>query len=464
MIKDWRIGFAPADWRRLHDYLLKEGCSEDEMERAGLVKRAGGSSADIAEKPLASVAADIATSAGTNTAGATATSASRRYDAFRGRIMFPIRDSASRVIAFSGRILPRLDDGKTGKYINSPETILFNKSETLYGFDRAKLVIRQKDAAILVEGQMDLLMAHGAGYENTVASSGTAVTLQQLVRIKRLSENLLLSFDSDTAGIRASERAIRLALSLGMNVKVIAIAGGKDPAELILHDPSAWEKAVREAKHVIEFLLESLLRSSEGRARALAIEKTLLPLLRLLSSTVEQSHFLKVIAEKSGLREESIWEAFKKIPAPAQGKPDAEVKPQRSLRSQMLVRRVFSILFLAESRNDAAHTERVQTALVRIFGEEALKKRSDYFVPMKDVLLSEAESYYGDNAPSLQEEQELLRHLEEEHITVLLSETMDALSIAEREGKKEESQSLLGRCKELTQKLGSLKSARFSPL
>ena len=171
-IKDWRLGFAPSDWRQLFDYLLKEGFKTEEMEKVGLIK--------VAHQ--------------TDTGGHAVSAPKKYYDTFRGRIMFPIRDSAGRVIAFSGRILPRLDDGKTGKYINSPETILFSKSEVLYGFDRAKLVIRQKDAAILVEGQMDLLMAHQAGFENTVASSGTALTEQQLVRLKRLSENLLLSF------------------------------------------------------------------------------------------------------------------------------------------------------------------------------------------------------------------------------------------------------------------------------
>src|SRR3989338_2708809 len=231
--------------------------------------------------------------------------------------MFPICDGAGRVIAFSGRILPSLDDGKTGKYINSPETILFSKSEVLHGFDRAKLAIRQKDATILVEGQMDLLMAHQAGYENTVASSGTALTERQLERLKRLSENLLIAFDSDNAGLKASERAIQLALSLGMNVRVIALRE-KDPADLILRDQAAWERAVKEARHIIDFLLDGILHSEEeSRAKALAIEKQLLPLLRLLPSSVEQSHFLRTTAERSNLREEALWEAFKRIPAPS---------------------------------------------------------------------------------------------------------------------------------------------------
>src|SRR3989344_1155038 len=196
--KVWRIGFAPNDWRALFNHLLKEGFKPEEMEKVGLVKRAR--------------AEDGSPKQG-----------DKFYDTFRGRIMFPIQDSASRVIAFSGRILPALDDGKTGKYINSPETILFKKSEVLHGFHLAKLAIRERDGVILVEGQMDLLMAHQAGYTHTVAVSGTALTLEQLARLKRLSENVLLSLDADSAGIRASERALSLALSQGMNVKVIAL-------------------------------------------------------------------------------------------------------------------------------------------------------------------------------------------------------------------------------------------------
>ena len=442
-IKDWRLGFAPSDWRQLFDYLLKEGFKTEEMEKVGLIK--------VAHQ--------------TDTGGHAVSAPKKYYDTFRGRIMFPIRDSAGRVIAFSGRILPRLDDGKTGKYINSPETILFSKSEVLYGFDRAKLVIRQKDAAILVEGQMDLLMAHQAGFENTIASSGTALTEQQLVRLKRLSENLLLSFDADSAGVRASERAIRLALSLGMNVKVIAIGVGKDPAELILKEPTEWVRAVTEAKHIIDFLLDNLLVSGkEGRDRALMIEKNLLPLLQLLPSSVEQSHFVKVIAEKSGLREESLWDAFKKLPMATKGKetiPELR-KTIAPIRSHTIERRVFCIYFLAEYRKDTTLFDRIRASLLNIFGQEVFDKKREQYELLRDVLLLEADALYGEKAPSVQEELELIRHLEQERVTVLLSEMMDTLTMAERDGKKEEAQILLKKCKELTQKLGTLKSARFS--
>ncbi|KKW12696.1 MAG: primase protein [Parcubacteria group bacterium GW2011_GWA2_49_9] len=473
-LQDWRVGFAPADWRQLFDHLTKEGFTPEEMGKVGLIKRP---SADIGVVPTASGTSDIATSAGTNATGVASTSASGRYDSFRGRIMFPIRDSAGRVIAFSGRILPKLDDGKTGKYINSPETILFSKSDTLYGFDRAKLIIRQQDAAILVEGQMDLLMVHQAGYENAVASSGTALTIEQLTRIKRLSENLLIAFDSDPAGQKASERAIRLALALGMNVKVIAL-NEKDPADLILHNKGEWERAVHGAKHVIDFLLDALLISAkDGRERALTIQKTLLPLLQLLPSSVEQSHFMKVIAEKSGLREEALWDEFKRHSADIERrvKPRlADVATSAGInatgaastsalgRSNALERRVFGIYFFAEFRKLQTLFDRVHFALLLMLGQERFDAKKAEYAALQDVLLLEAETSFGEGTPSAQEEAELLRHLEEEYLTTRLSETMDTLAKAEKDGKKEETQALLQKCKELTQKLAGLKSARFS--
>ncbi len=437
----WRVGFAPADWRSLFEYLLKEGFKPEEMLKAGLIKHA-------------------------------VDNASRYYDAFRGRVMFPILDSASRVIAFSGRILPRLDDGKTGKYINSPETVLFSKSNVLYGFHLAKLPIRQHDAAILVEGQMDLLMAHQAGYANTVASSGTALTVQQLERIKRLSENLALAFDSDSAGLKASERAIHLALSLGMNVKIIPLkdlpAGqaGKDPADLIAKDPEAWKAAVTGAKHVVDFMLDEILGSAlPDRDKAIKIEKSLLPLLRRLPSKVEQSHFLKLIADRSRLREDALFETMKKLPGAEPSAPAANTgeRPKVTLhRSVALERRVFGTLFAAEASGRTDTAASMEKQLIEVFGEAEYRKRKDSYNGEKEVLLSEIELTYGTASPPKNEEDELLRNVEEEAISVALSKTMQELTSAERKGNKEETAALLEKCKQLGERLSVLKSARFS--
>lgn len=456
--KEWRIGFAPNEWRALFDYLIKEGSTPEEMERVGLVKRAGGAGADIArhdESP--SRPGTIAEEAGT--AGAKATSAPRRYDAFRGRIMFPIVDSASRVIAFTGRVLPTLDDGKTGKYINSPETILFSKSHVLHGFHLAKLAIRKEDATILVEGQMDLLMAHQAGFTNTVASSGTALTVPQLERLKRLSENLLISFDSDSAGLKASERAIHLALSLGMNVRIIKLSA-KDPADLIAKDVELWRKAVSEAKHVIDFLLDEILASPlPSRDKALRIERNLLPLLRRLPSKVEQSHFLKLIADRARLREDALFETLKKIsgnePEVVPTKPN--IIPHRSVA---LERRVFGTLFsLEESKGEGVKS--MTGKLKEIFGEDGFKERYTGYQGEKDVLLAEVELLYNAEAVPEAEASELMRNLEEEALSTLLAHTMEALTTAEQSGRGDDIPKLLEKCKILGERLSGIKSLRY---
>lgn len=442
-IHEWRIGFAPNDWRQLYEHLIKEGFTPDEMKKVGLIKTA------------------LPKEYNTNSA-----QVGRLYDTFRGRVMFPITDTAGRVIAFSGRILPALDDGKAGKYLNSPETVLFNKSATLYGFDKAKLIIREKDAAILVEGQMDLLMAHQAGYAHAVAASGTALTAEQLTRLKRLSENLLLSFDVDAAGLRASERGIKTALSLGMNVKVIEIGDGKDPAELILKNPKEWDVAVTDAKHIIIFLLDAYLKKGNSMEENMRhIKSVILPFIKLLPSSIDQMKFIRIVSERGSLREgleQALLEDLRKLPSAARGEETNTLrKAAPPVNVNLLERRVFGIYLFAENTHNLSLRERIRSALHNIFGQELFAKKVTQHESLRDILLLEAEALYGDSAPNAKEEQELLRHLEEEHITALLSEAMDALARAEGEGNKEEAQKLLVRCKELTQKLGTLKSARF---
>ena len=465
-VKNWRLGFAPHDWRQLHDHLLKEGFTPAEMGKVGLIKHKEAEFLS-SSPPLQRGSAESARRGGGEGAANI-----RYYDTFRGRIMFPILDGASRVIAFSGRILPRLDDGKTGKYINSPETILYNKSRILYGFDKSKLAMRSRDAVILVEGQMDLLMVHQAGQNFAVAVSGTALTREHLALLKRLTNNLLLSFDADSAGQKASERAIRLALAEGFAVKVIALSGGKDPAELIAANLAAWEKAVSGAVHVIEFLTEGLLNSSlSGREQALAIEKNILPLIALLQSPVEQSHFLKFVGEKSGLREEALWQAFRKVqktiiaPSAQSANPAAPAgssAPAGATRADAILRKLWSLLFFAKERGKESgiDADAARARLRTILGDARFAEREIAFARDESVLLFEGEALALAATPA-REIAELLGAVEEETLALSLSEALEQLSRAERGGKQEESAALLSRCKDLSDKLTALKSARL---
>src|SRR3989338_10031188 len=277
-IKEWRIGYAPALWNNLENYLKAKGFPENEMEKAGLIKREDG----------------------------------RSYDRFRNRIIFPIFDGSGRVIAFSGRILR--DDGKSAKYLNSPETELFSKSKTLYGFDKAKLAIKRMDYSILVEGQMDLIMCHQAGYVNAVASSGTALTEKHLEILKRLSNRVIMAFDADNAGFNASARAWQIALSLGMEVKIAELPKGVDPAELILKNKAEWGRAIKESKHIIDFYLDSVLAEEPDKRKiALKIKDKVLPFVSAIESSIEKSHFVAKIADIIGINEEAIRDDLKKV-------------------------------------------------------------------------------------------------------------------------------------------------------
>ncbi len=266
-LQKWQIGFAPGPpthgWRMAKDALEKKGYTRDELFKVGLVKSAEGG-----KEP---------------------------FDVFRDRIMFPLFDQNGKVVAFSGRILSK--DSDAPKYVNSPETELYKKSELLYGYDKAKQGIRQLNFSLIVEGQFDVVMAHQAGYANTVAVSGTALTLHHVQLLERLSDRVVLALDADRAGIAAMKRAADLMLRRGIDVKVAEMPLGKDPADIIREDVTAFKTIVGKSVHVIEFLLHVLTREeSDERALKRRARAEILPFLLLLPDRIDQEHFISVVA------------------------------------------------------------------------------------------------------------------------------------------------------------------------
>ena len=218
-IESFGIGYAPNSWESLTKVLLKRNFTISEIIEVGLAvsSRNGG------------------------------------YDRFRGRITFPLIDSKDKLRGFSGRVLYLAEP----KYINSPQTPIFDKSEYLFGINLAKAEIRAKKEAVLVEGEMDVIMSHQAGFRNVVASKGTALTEGQVNLIKKFTENLSLCFDMDIAGDSASRRGIEIAEKAGLNIKVIELTSGKDAAEVVKEDPGLWEKAVADAVPIYDYYLTS---------------------------------------------------------------------------------------------------------------------------------------------------------------------------------------------------------------
>jgi hypothetical protein len=211
---------------------------------------------------------------------------------------------------------------------------------------------------------------------------------------------------------------------------------------------------------VIEFLLSKIQASPlEAREKALRIERALLPLLRMLPSQVEQSHFVKRIADTTGLREEALWETLKKLksPEPLHGETQPRAPTKRTFT---LERRIFGALFSFETNGDGANVSRLEHALRALFADSFQKRREEH-EKEKDLILTEYEAFYGERMPE-SEERELLRNLEEEHLEEMLARMMEALAQAEREGKRENVTSLLESCKKLGERLSALKAARFS--
>jgi DNA primase len=269
----WRVGFAPDEWRALRTHLAEQGYTDTQMLRAGLIKRA-----DNGKEP---------------------------YDVFRNRIMFPMCDSSGRVVAFSGRALS--GDEKTPKYVNSPETELYKKSEILFGYDKARDGIRKLDFSLLVEGQFDLVLAHQAGYGNTVAVSGTAFTDQHVNLIRRLSNRTVLALDADRAGLAAMKRAAAMLLRAGMDVKAIRIEGGKDPADIIQEDAARFRHMIGGAMHVVELLLSVLKDGAKDeRAYKLLVREELLPLVASMPNRIDREHFEGVVAEALGSTKDGV--------------------------------------------------------------------------------------------------------------------------------------------------------------
>ncbi len=272
-VHTWRIGYAKDEWRALRDYLHKLGFSDEQMLKAGLIKNA-----DAGKEP---------------------------YDVFRDRVMFPIADSSGRIIAFSGRTLKQ--DPAVPKYVNSPETELFLKSHTLYGYDKAKQGIRHYDFSLIVEGQFDLVLSHQAGYTNAVAVSGTALTPHHLILLERLSSRVVLALDADRAGISAMRRSALPMLERGMDVKVARMEGGKDPADIIRHNPADFKKFVGHSVHVIEFLLTILREQGlDERVFKLRVREEITPLIAAIPDRIDRDHFVGVVATAIGASKNAV--------------------------------------------------------------------------------------------------------------------------------------------------------------
>lgn len=274
-IDDFEIGFAPTDRDALILYLVNRGYEIQDVERAGLCFK---------------------TERGTY------------MDRFRGRLMFPLYNTFGKVVGFSGRILPQYDDGKSGKYVNSPETLIFNKSKTLYGFHKSKSYIKEAKQVLFVEGQMDFLMLYQDGVKNVIATSGTALTNHHLEILKKVCDTAVFAFDSDEAGLSAIERAIDMAHTMDLNVKAFTLEDAKDPAEYIVKNPGQIDRLIRHnSLSAFDFYYQRLIEKNDSDNLKIKLRSFLSKILHI-ASPIERSSWVRKIAEKIGMAERVIYE------------------------------------------------------------------------------------------------------------------------------------------------------------
>lgn len=431
MLTRFVVGYAPREWRALSDALKAKGYTDEELEEAGLAKRP--------EK--------------TEEGSKESKGSVRPYDRFRGRIMFPIHDVSGRVVGFSGRVFEDDDTHPGAKYINSPETVVFNKSRILFGVHTAKEGIRKYGFSILVEGQVDLLMVHQAGYSNAVALSGTSFTEEHAGLLLRYSPNLVIAFDSDRAGVSAAGRAAAIALKKGMNVKIAPLPPGEDPADLILRDVSLWKDAVKGALHVVDFYLVHLKDLGYDERRfGLEVSRTVLPYVAAIESEIDRAHFIHRVAEAIGAPDSAVGEEVKKLrtasrtlnPLPQGAPQDAPSVPFES-RGEMVERLLVGLSTTLRESDASALADEIDEVLTVTSGEGRIQEIVNNSAEMRRAVV-EADLFlerHSDQKFLREGIDELVKALKKEAAREEYRKNMALLRHAEKEGKKEEVEVLL---------------------
>lgn len=308
-VEVFRLGFIPAGWRHLLDFLLSRGHSLADIEATGLlVKKEGGA-------------------AGDKTA---------HYDRFRERIIFPVADYFGKVVGFSARVLPGGDE-KSAKYINTPQTAVYDKSQVLYGFYQAKSEIKKQDRVILAEGNMDIAASYSAGVKNIIAISGTAFSRAQAQSIKRLTSRVSLCLDMDQAGRKATEKTIKICLENDLEVDVISLpAGNKDINDVVMRNRESWSQIVQKnAVPVMKYFFDEVFGKydvSDPRGKKM-IARDLLNLIKEIADPVEKEYWLKKLSQQAEIDLEVLAGVLEKVKkAPRSEKAKGGVQEEKSVR------------------------------------------------------------------------------------------------------------------------------------
>jgi len=413
--KDFMLGYAPMETDGLTLELVSKGYSMADIVRAGLSLK---------------------------------TERGQYIDRFRGRVMFPIHNHFGKIIGFSGRILPEFDTDKMGKYINSPDTPIFNKSRVLYGFWQSKRYIGEEKSALLVEGQMDFLLAFQDGATNVVATSGTALTVEHLRALRRMTGKLILAFDSDEAGKAAAERAIDLAGGNDFSVTLLSLGKYEDPADAAVKSPGFIKKAMEKPQPAMEYYFERYLSKDvlgDIHKKKTAVRIVLMKIKRLWSP-VERAHYINELSHIVKIGDRELNDEMEKLTigeAPRQISPDdtsVNEEVRVSLTKQdIIAERILSLIAVKNSLyNDIASYEeflspRYKKIYVALKGDskpdEETRKSVDIITLQSSVLFD------GFSEDKLKEELfGLSKELALEHFRARCRDIGEEISNAERGG------------------------------
>lgn len=359
IIEKFRLGYAPDSWDSLFKYLLKKNYSFEEIRDSGLVVTLG----------------------------------KRVHDRFHGRLMFPIFDIRNQIIGFSGRLLEEKKD--EGKYINIPETLLYRKRETLYGINIAKEAIKKNDEVILVEGEFDMITPFSMGIENIVATKGTAVTKEQLMLLRRLTKKIILSLDSDLAGLEAARRVVRESENLDVELNVVVIDFAKDPDEAVRVNLSRFKRLLKKPTTIYDFFIDLAFKNNpeDNAFSRKKIVEEVADLVDNIRNPIVRGYYIKKLASMVGLSERTIEQYFRQRRIQENRKKSLILTtlPKKQKREIILEKYLLSQLF---------QTKEKKTLLDKIF---LVLEEKDFLIPAHFKILKTVDEYLKNSSRENQE-------------------------------------------------------------
>lgn len=428
-ITEFELGFAPTANDNLILRLVHLGYNINEIVKAGLAVK---------------------------------TETGKCVDRFRGRIMFPIYNQFGKIVGFTGRILPEWETANTGKYVNSPETLIFNKSRVLYGFHKSKTEINRSRAAFLVEGQMDFLMSWQTDVKNTVAVSGTALGPEQLKILRRAADNLIVSFDQDSAGIKALERSLEFLNKFDFNISIIDLKNYKDPAEAAAANPDFFRKTIGQTQPVFTRLFDFYLKNITDWSIKKNNLRHLLQIIKNLASPLEQTHWLKELAIKSEIEEKILLQELAAIKNKNKPTTEAETAPPpKSSRLDLICRKLLSLSFFKPELQPLLTQEKeyLPTQWQQILDTILSTEKTEKNETISFLDLYSAYEFSASDATELAKEfQELLRQLKIEFLKNQSRQTQTAIKSAHTTQNNDLEQELLKKFQLNSQEINALQN------